>query len=232
MNDLTERVDAGISATGCANGDRVIASFSDGSPAVIEAGERVVVVTGSADIAWSDFVLTSQFLPIVHETLLYLSSKVGLSLSYEIGDEIVIRGAGAGGDVIVEGPGGAARHFPEALGQATVYRVESPEEPGVYFLRTDQETLSVFAVNVDTQESDLSKVTFDQVRSRLADFEVRRVSAVDDIGESVSLLRQGRDLVRSFLWAGLVLIVFESLLASNLWQRFRRDQDEDAFTHS
>ena len=214
------------------NGDRVIATFSDGSPAMIEPRDRVIVVTSSADIAWSDFVLTSQFLPILHETLLHLSSRAGLSQSYIVGEEIVIRGATAEGEVILQGPGGAARHFPEALGQATVYRIESPEEPGIYFLKTDQETLSVFAVNVDTGESDLAKVAFDQVKSRLAGFDVRRISAVDDIGESVSLLRQGRDLARSFVGAGLIVIVFESLLASNLLQRFRRDQEEDAFTHS
>jgi hypothetical protein len=75
-------------------------------------------------------------------------------------------------------------------------------------------------------------VAIDQVESRLSGFEFRRVTAVDDIGESVSLLRRGRDLARTFLWVALILLVFESLLGSSLWQRFREDQDEDAFTHS
>jgi hypothetical protein len=213
-------------------GGRVIASFSDGSPAVIEASDRIMVLTSSTDASWNDFALTSQFLPIIHETLLYLSSQLRISQSYELGDEIVVRVADTEGEVILEGPTGAVRHFPEAMGQTHRYRFDSPSEPGIYFLRTDQETLSVFAVNVDVSESDLTKVSFDEVESKLKHFDVRRVSATDDIGEAVSLLRRGRDLARTLLWAALGLVVFETLLASSIWLGFRRDQDEDAFTHS
>lgn len=211
---------------------RVIATFSDGSPAIIDSGNRVLVFTSSADIAWNDFALSSQFLPIVHEALLYLSARAGLSQSYTVGEEIVTRVHGAAGEVTLEGPGGAVRHFPENLGRVTVYRFETPEAPGVYFLKTDRETLSVFAVNVDTSESDLTKVALDQVKTRLPGFEFRRVTAADNIGESVSLLRQGRDLARTLLWAALLLLIFESLLGSGIWQRLRVDRDEDAFTYS
>ena len=99
-------------------------------------------------------------------------------------------------------------------------------------MKPDRETLSVFAINVDTSESDLTKVAPDQVKSRLSGFEFRRITAADDIGESVSLLRQGRDLARILLWIALLLLILESLLGSSLWQRFRVDQDEDAFTYS
>jgi len=211
---------------------RVIASFSDGSPAIIDAGDRVLLFASSADIAWNDFALSSQFLPIIHEALLHLSSRAGLSQSYTVGEEIHTRVHGAAGEVTFEGPSGAVRHFPETLGRVTTYRIESPEEPGVYFLKTDRETLSVFAINVDTSESDLTKVALDQVKSRLSGFEFRRITAADDIGESVSLLRQGRDLTRILLWIALLLLILESLLGSSLWQRFRVDQDEDAFTYS
>jgi len=210
----------------------VIASFSDGSPAIIDSGSRVLVFLSSADVAWNDFALSSQFLPIVHESLLYLSSRAGLSQSYTVGEEIDTRVHGAAGEITFEGPSGAVRHFPETLGRAAVYRIESPDEPGVYFLKTDRETLSVFAINVDTSESDLTRVDLDQVKSRLSSFEFRRVTAADDMGESVSLLRQGRDLARTLLWAALLLLILESLLGSSLWQRFRTDQNEDAFTYS
>jgi hypothetical protein len=211
---------------------RVIAAFSDGSPAIIDSGNRVLVFTSSADIAWNDFALSSQFLPIIHEALLYLSTRAGLSQSYTVGEEIHTRVHGAAGEVTFEGPGGAIRHFPETLGGGTMYRIETPEEPGVYFLKTDRETLSVFAVNVDTSESDLTKAAPGRISAMLPQFEFRRVTAADDIGESVSLLRQGRDLARTLLWAALLLLVLESLLGSSLWQRLRVDRDEDAFTYS
>jgi hypothetical protein len=212
--------------------DRVIASFSDGSPAIVESESRVLIFTTSADIVWNDFALSSQFLPIVHEALLYLSTRAGLSRSYTVGEEIHARVRGAEGEVTFEGSSGAVRHFPETLGRVTAYRIESPEEPGVYFLRTDRETLSVFAVNVDTSESDLTKVASGRVEAGLAGFDFRRVTAADDIGESVSLLRQGRDLSRTLLWIALLLLILESLLGSGLWQRIRIDQDQDAFSYS
>lgn len=213
-------------------GGRVIASFSDGSPALVEVNDRVMILTTSTDVSWSDFALTSQFLPIIHETLLYLSSEMSLSRTYDLGEDIVVRVTGAEGEIILDGPTGEARHFPEPLGQTRHYRIESPGEPGIYFLKTGQETLSIFAVNVDVSESDLTKVSLDQVRSKLGNFDVRSVSVMDDIGESVSLLRRGRDLARIFLWVALSLVVFETLLASNISLGLRPGRDEDAFTHS
>jgi hypothetical protein len=35
-----------------------------------------------------------------------------------------------------------------------------------------------------------------------------------------------------FLWAALALVVLETLLASNLWQRLRPAGEDDAFTDS
>jgi hypothetical protein len=214
------------------SGGRVIASFSDGSPAMIEVNDRVMLFASSADMAWNDLVLASQFLPIVHETLLYLSSEARLGRSHTPGDEILIRASGSEGEIILDGPSGAVRHFSETLGGTDYYRLTSPDDPGIYFLRTERETLSVFTVNVDASESDLTKVGFDQVASQLRSFEVTRVTAEEDIGESVSLLRKGRDLTRIFLWAGLVLVILESLLASNIWRGLRQDQEEDALTHN
>jgi hypothetical protein len=215
-----------------AGSGRTIAHFSDGSPALVEMNERVMVFAGSADATWTDFVVTSQFLPILHETLLYLSTHLRLSQSYELGGEIVIKAGGGESEVILDGPTGGIRHFPEALGEARRYRIEAPGEPGIYFLRSERETLSVFAVNVNTDEADLEKVGFEEVKSKLKHFDVRKISATDDLGASISLLRRGRDLARACLWAGLVLIVVESLLASTLSLPWRRDDEEDAFTHS
>jgi hypothetical protein len=214
------------------SGGRVIASFSDGSPAMIEVNDRVMLFASSADMAWNDLVLASQFLPIVHETLLYLSSEARLGRSHTPGDEILIRASGSEGEIILDGPSGAVRHFSETLGETDYYRITSPDDPGIYFLRTERETISVFAVNVDASESDLTKVGFDWVATQLGNFDVTRVAAEDDMGESVSLLRKGRDLTRIFLWAGLVLVVLETLLASNVWRGLRQDQEEDALTHS
>jgi hypothetical protein len=213
-------------------GGHVIARFSDGSPAMIEVSERVMIVSSPPDVSWNDFALTSQFLPMLHETLLYLSSRARLGRSYDLGEEILISSRAAEGELVLDGPTGVVRHFPDVGGRSIGYPIPSPEQAGIYFLKTDRETLSVFAINVDTSESDLTKVDFAQVKSRLRNFDLRQAAQIDDLGESVSMLRQGRDLARTFLWAALALVILETLLASSLWQRIKPGTDDDAFANS
>jgi hypothetical protein len=210
----------------------VVAHFSEGSPALVELGDRVMVFASSGDVAWNDFTLAPQFLPILHEILLYLTSGAKLNQAYKIGDEVAIKTGERSGEAYLDGPEGSMRLFPETVGESMGYRIRSPREPGVYFLRSDVETLSVFAVNVDTRESDLSKVAAGDVASALKRFETRRVTAPDDVGESIAMLRQGRDLARPFLWAALVLLVVETLLASTLSPRFSKTEDQDALPTS
>ena len=214
------------------DGARTVASFSDGSPALIELSDRVMIFATSSDVAWNDFVLTPQFLPILHETLLYLTSGMPLSQAYPMGEEIVVRAAPGEGEASLEGPAGTLRLFPEAVGAAMGYRVAPPEEPGVYFLKSGEDTVSVFAVNVDTRESDLTKIAGAEAEARLKGFEIKEVRDTDSIEESVSLLRRGRDLSRTLLWAGLVLLGAETILASAFSARFSKPEGDDAFPNS
>jgi hypothetical protein len=57
---------------------QVPATFSDGSPAVLERGEgsgRVVVVTSDLDRRWNDFPLHPSFVPFVVEAVRHVSSR-------------------------------------------------------------------------------------------------------------------------------------------------------------
>lgn len=177
-------------------------------------------------------MLTPQFVPIVHEALLYLTSKARVGQAYKIGDEIALRAGERSGGAYLDGPAGSARLFPEALGEGLGYRLPAFEVPGIYFLRGDAETLSAFAVNVDTRESDLTKAPPGEVETKLPHFQVKRITTPDDVGESISLARRGRDLSRAFLWTGLVLFLLEVVLASNLSLRFSRTDDQDALPNS
>ena len=69
-----------------------IARFTDGSPAAIQIGDRVLVFAFPADDSWTDFPLAAQFLPFVHEVNLFLSSSMGFGENYTIGEEVVVTG--------------------------------------------------------------------------------------------------------------------------------------------
>jgi len=211
---------------------RTLASFSDGSPAVLELGSRVMLVASSADVAWNDLVLAPQFVPILHEAILHLTTEATPRTEYAVGADITVTGDQGALEATLDGPRGSSRLFPETVAGGARYRIDSPADPGVYFLRSDGETLAVFAVNVDTRESDLTKAAPSEVSAALDPLEVKMVAAPDDVGESISLMRKGRDLSRWMLWGALGFLLAETLLASTLALRPSRTEGQDALSDS
>lgn len=71
------------------DGARVLARFDDGQPAMVEGrvGEgRIVVWSSSADNFWNDLVLQPLFLPLLHQTVAYLTGHGPVPESYVAGD--------------------------------------------------------------------------------------------------------------------------------------------------
>jgi hypothetical protein len=212
-------------------GGSAMARFTDGSASVVQVAERVVLFTFPADDSWTDFPLATQFLPFVHEMGLFLSSSMGFGENYTVGEEVVVRVARREGEAALEGPTGTTLVFPQLVGHGQGYRIDPPAVPGVYFLTGDRETLSVFAVNVDAAESDLSKISTGDMASDLEGLDVSRIRGVEDIGESISVLRRGRELSHTFIWLALILLLAETVIASSLLNRFRGANDNDAIEH-
>ena len=160
-----------------------------------------------------------------------MSSSMGFGENYTVGEEVVVRVARREGEAALEGPTGTTLVFPQLVGHGQGYRIDPPAVPGVYFLTGDRETLSVFAVNVDAAESDLSKISTGDMASDLEGLDVSRIRGVEDIGESISVLRRGRELSHTFIWLALILLLAETVIASSLLYRFRGANDNDAFEH-
>ncbi len=212
-------------------GGNAIARFTDGSPAVVEVAERVVLFTFPAGDSWTDFPLAAQFLPFIHEVSLFLSSSMGFGENYTVGQEVVVRVARHEGDTALDGPTGTSFVFPQLVGHGQGYRIDPPAVPGVYFLKSADETLSVFAVNVDAAESDLAKISESDMASGIEGLDIRRIRGVEDLGESISVLRRGRELSHTFIWLALILLLVETVIASDLLDRFRGADDNDALEH-
>jgi hypothetical protein len=208
-----------------------IARFTDGSAAVAEIAERVVLFAFPADDSWTDFPLAAQFLPFIHEVNLFLSYSMGFGENYAVGDEVVVRVARHEGEAALDGPTGTSFVFPQLVGHGQGYRIDPPAVPGVYFLKSGDETLSVFAVNVGAAESDLAKVSESDFGSDIDGLDVARIRGVEDIGESISVLRRGRELSHAFIWLALILLLAETVIASNLLTRFRGAENNDTFEH-
>jgi hypothetical protein len=141
------------------SGDRVMASFSDGSPLLLEQtkGEgRLLVFASTLDNATSDFPVHSGFLPFVVATGTYLAGDANDSSSNVVGDAVSLRQSrnqSASADVI--GPDGQ-HEFP--LSDATRIMSFNPVREGFYDVHPANGKRRLVAVHADRRESNLEKV--------------------------------------------------------------------------
>ena len=74
---------------------RIIARYSDGSPALVEertTGGRVLLFGSDLNYGWNNFPLQPAFVPFVHETLRYLASPSARRSDYLVGDLPAVAG--------------------------------------------------------------------------------------------------------------------------------------------
>ena len=202
-------------------GVAVLASFSNGVPALAESSllpGRVLLFTSGLDPAWSDFPLTGAFLPFVHETIRYLaqsSSKEASSFEIGEGATVWLPALPEGGSVLLRSPRGEERAVAPKPGPGG-YAVELADarEPGFWvFTSSRGDTLAAFAVNVPAAESDLSRVSPNDIESRFAAERSRVLDAGGDLAEQVRQARVGREIGGQFLWAAALFLLLESAVA-------------------
>jgi hypothetical protein len=132
----------------------VLAKYDDLMPAIVEGkiGEgRIVVWAGGMGFDRSNLARTPRFVPLLHETLRYLSGDREIETDYQVGDAI------SAPDAVerVLGPEGSG----SVIGDGHVFHA-----PGVY--RWGTQTASV---NVSDRESDLTRITPAEFEIRLCD---------------------------------------------------------------
>jgi hypothetical protein len=139
-----------------------VAALDDGSPIVVEglAGRgKVLLITTTLDTAWNELPLTPMFLPLVRQMLEYLGGRENSS-SYTIGQAFTTPADKDGSLPAVDSPGGKRVDDlrKNSLGEQSVDATET----GFYRLRY-RDRDEFIAVNLDTKESDLTKVNIDDL---------------------------------------------------------------------
>lgn len=196
---------------------RVLASFTGGIPALVEAPlgrGRVLLVTTTIDRDWADLALRTSFPPLMQRICAYLARALerpggpGITVGEEAhvavpdgrGPLVLVRPDGA--EVPLDAPEDAATAFVGALDLAGHYLVMRAGE---------RERALPFAVNVDRRESDL-RVASEEVLSDIAGHLMRDngvLPAVDPSAdtEDVALAEQrGRTVLWPWILAGLFLL--------------------------
>lgn len=197
---------------------RVLASFTDGSPALVErqvGAGRILMLTTTIDRDWTDLPFKTSFLPLLQQAVLYLGGRlerleqrslvVGETRPIQVGRDVT--------EIAVTKPDGEVARFsgPDlATGEA---RFHATELAGIYEirqLRRQGAEEEHFAVHVDPRESALAGADRDAVQVALESGQT--TGGGTRVAERPQPERRG-NLWPSLLIALFVLLGFETWLA-------------------
>ncbi|HEX8190887.1 MAG TPA: hypothetical protein VF586_21185, partial [Pyrinomonadaceae bacterium] len=191
-------------------GASVLASFEDGSPALVESGAgagRVLMYTSTLGMAWSDLPLSPAYLPLVQQMVRYLGERE-VSAWHRLGQAFVVARGAEGSPPAVDSPSGARLRSPAASKDGET--LLTGREPGFYRLRYGAGH-DFAAVNVDGREGDFAKLNQDEF---LAAFTGGDPAAPDAPGrESAEEVEARQRAWWPLLLAALLLLAAESVLA-------------------
>ena len=189
----------------------VLARFSDGTPALLEGavgrGWALLFAT-SPDDAWTDLVQMPEFVPLMHRLTLHLAAGTAPSVL-----------AGSPGDVTVGValPGAEQMRVVNADGEEMPLQVADGRwslvapEVGAYRVRSAEEDIAAFAVNLDSAESDPQRLFDEQVRERLRPLSAEVVRA-DALPSLLDRLGPGSADVSSLVaLLALIVLAIESV---------------------
>lgn len=155
-------------------GAKVIARFTDGTPAVVEGrygNGRALLVATDLNAGWSDLVLRSVFVPFMHRTVRYLHPAVGVSKSgFLAGNKLLqpIALTSANTNLRLEYPSGSSELVKSQITrQGIAVEISDTNQSGVYQIRNNEVVSQAFVVNTDTRESDLESFSLEQAAQLL-----------------------------------------------------------------
>ena len=209
----------------------VALAFEGGDPAIVEEQiqrGRVVLVATSADRSWTEMPLWPSYVPIVQELLAFAMGGQLQQRNFLVGQSLgaLVSTSAADAPLRLGTPDGRSEQVrlrPE--GDYSSWSFSETMTSGVYTARVDAPASpsELFAVNVDTVESDLTKLTAEQLREgvwsgipfetsreNLDEEPVRRIGGTTAGGTTAG----GRGtLSKELLYAVLGLVFLETFLA-------------------
>jgi len=220
-----------------ANAGLPLIKLSNGSAFLVESkvGKGDILLYNiPPTLAFTDFPRKSIFLPLIRRTAAYASAVE--SSQAEQNKEFVttepfnvplpdLAGAQAGATVLIQAPDGTSSRAPIAISPDAKpqLRFDDARVAGNYTVFRDaaaQEPVGGFAVNIQSDESDLRAASLIEMKQYLAarmystkPSIIRLVAGDKDLSKTVEQSRYGVELWQSFLWAALILALIELLIA-------------------
>jgi len=204
-------------------GSKHIAKFSNGSFAIVEKqvgkGKVMLFNTSAYDFSWSNLPLNQIFLPLLQQTIFYITQKENIEDKNIIVGETYSKSLRTSPSAKIQPPGENNASVVVATDENGTVEFNETNAAGIYRLEVqtaDKITRDFFAVNVDTRESDLTTIDEAEVLRKLN----TNVSFISDKDKTVSLAktvgsyRTGREIWGELLILALMLMLVEVVLAN------------------
>lgn len=211
----TARVFGYVRAT-ANEGAGVIARFEDGSPALIEAtrgGGKLLLFTSTLDASWNDLPLTPIYLPLLRQMARHLGEREERAWNL-VGQTFTVNAEKDGNPPAVDAPNG--ERITDRKQTSAGELIVAAREPGFYRLRYANNS-DFTAVNLDSKESDLTKLNVEEFVAAVTGADPKTVSATA-ANEKLSNeeIESRQRLWRLLLIAALLLFVAEGALARRM----------------
>ena len=193
---------------------RVLARFATDLPALVEDG-RLLVFASDADGAWNDFPTRGAFLPLWLQALRSLS-RGSASEDLKPGDSFAapVPASERAPDLRLTDPRGRNVPLSQSIAEGARRLVSPPlTEVGLYRLSAGARPLRQVAVNLDTRESDLARLSPADAKKRWAAYQPVVLEGAVDLARRIREGRYGREIGMLLLALALACLVAETLIA-------------------
>ena len=185
---------------------QTIAWFSNGKPAIVESPERGILFASSP--GQSDIVKKAIFVPLIHKLFYYLAKKQEVLQGVLVGERFKMETPEALRSVVCVTPQEEeVQIIPKVLGGQTVIAFSETDEPGIYRLEADGNSIGLFAVNIDPRESETRKLAPEELSEVFGSHALR---GADNRDPGLGL--HTFELTKSILWVILGLVLVELLV--------------------
>ncbi len=185
----------------------VLARLEDGSPLLVEAplgGGKVLLFNSTLDASWNDLPLNSLYLPFLRQMARYLGEPEARPW-HPWGELFSVPQAKDGSFPSIDTPGNA--RIRERTQTATGDVLIKAEEPGFYRVRYSDRT-DFAAVDLDAQESDLTKLNVEDFVARTSTFKANDSSSAERTISPESGLSDEETESRQKIWWPVLLMAF------------------------
>ena len=182
---------------------------------------------------WSDLPLKGFFVPLIYQSVLYLSSPLNTAneQKYFVGEQIdfnssMVKKGSAISPVSIQLFDTESRKVPitpyvktnHAGISETMFTFERPQTAGIYIVRSKTDTLLALPINVTRRESDGSHANDGQVNEvfshvGIAESAVTQLQPDADVAATVTQSRFGLELWKYILLAALIIAMIEMMIA-------------------